>query len=188
MTRLARAADWADRFARRISWCLTAVSAVCVFAIVAVLVVASTQRYLLTSPNAWTEEMAAYLFIALSFFSVVGGFVDGRHIRLLPLWQRLPRGLQNWGMLAGHLAAIGVLALIIRETFAFARSSLAFGTRSYVADLLEWPWMMIIPVCLGLLALVLALRVVADLGRIARGLPAPEARPAQQPEQQSEGV
>ena len=177
MKALLRAADWAEGLARRLSGVLTAISAVCVATIVAVLVIASTQRYLLTTPIAATEEIAAYLFIALSFFSVVGGFVEGRHIRILPLWHRFPAQLQNWTILLGHLAAIAVLVLVIRETFRFAWSSFEFGTRSYVADLLEWPWMMIIPVCLALLALVLALRVLSDLGRILRRQRSPEARP-----------
>lgn len=178
MSGLARAAEWAERISQRLSRWLTAIAAVCVAAIVLVLVVASTQRYVLSTPIAATEEIAAYLFVALSFAALVGGFVERRHIRLLPLWQRLPARLQNAMLLLGHLAAVGVLALVIRETFDFAWSSYRFGTRSYVADLLEWPWMMIIPASLTLLAIALLLRAVIDLARLAGGQAAPEARSA----------
>ncbi len=176
MKTLARIAGWAERQQRRLALLMTAVSAIAVALIVVVLVISSSQRYLLASPIPATEEIAAYLFVVLSFFSVVGGFVEGRHIRVLPLWQRLPLRLQGWCMLFGHLGAVVVLAVIIKQTFDFALSSLAFGTRSYVADVLEWPWMMVIPICLTLLALVLVLRMLVDLKRIALREPPPEVR------------
>lgn len=176
MTALTEAARWAERASRWLGWITTVISALAVAAIVLVLVASSAQRYLLQSPIPATEEIAAYLFVILAFLSVVGGFVDRRHIRVLPLWHRLPVGVQGWAILLGHAAAIAVLAVLIEETFAFAWSSRAYGARSYVADLLEWPWMMVIPVALGLFALVLALRIVIDLERILRREPPPEAR------------
>lgn len=189
MRTLFRLADWAERVSRALSWVLTAVAAVAVLGIVAVLVVASTQRYLLTHPIAATEELAAYLFIVVSFCSVAGGFVERRHIRVLPLWHRFPPRLQGWSILLGHLAAIVVLVFLFQQTWDFALSSQRYGTRSYVADLLEWPWMMVIPVSLGLLALVLALRVVIDLVRIVRREQPPEAkRPEPQSDEQTEAV
>ena len=132
----------------------------------------------LASPIPATEEIAAYLFVVLSFSSVVGGFVQGRHIRVLPLWQRLPPRLQGWTMLAGHLAAAAVLLVLVKQTFDFAWSSRAFGARSYVADMPEWPWMMVIPASLSLLALVILLRALVDFDRILHAEAPPEARRA----------
>ncbi len=176
MNGLARLAARCDRLARRLSLLLTAISALAIAAVVLILVFSSAQRYLLAHPFPVTEEIAAYLFVVLSFAALVGGLVEGRHIRLLPLFVRLPGAMQRWTMLLGHLAALVVLAFLIRETFAFAWSSHRFGTRSYVADLQEWPWMMVIPVSLALMALVLLLRIVADLDRALRRLPVPEAK------------
>jgi len=177
MTSLAAAARWAERISRWLGWITTAVSALAVAGIVAVLAFSSTQRYLLAHPIPATEEIAAYLFVVLAFLSVVGGFVERRHIRVLPLWHRLPAALQGWTILAGHAAAVVVLGLVIRETFLFAWQSRAYGARSYVADMPEWPWMMVIPVALSLFALALALRMIADLDRILRREPPPEVRP-----------
>jgi len=175
MSALSMLAKYAEVLARYIANFMTAVSAVSVAAIVVVLTVSAAQRYVLTSPIAATEEVAAYLFVALAFTAMVGGMVEGRHIRLLPLWQRLPTKWQNWAMLVGHLGAIFVLSIIIRETFSFAWASYNYGARSYVADLIEWPWMMLIPGSLTLLAFAIAARAIVDLDRAIAGHAAPEA-------------
>ena len=172
----------AERVARWIGWIATAISALAVAGIVIVLTLSSTQRYLLAHPIPATEEIAGYLFVILAFLAVVGGFVERRHIRILPLWHRLPARLQGWTLLLGHVAAIAMLVLIVRETFSFAWQNRAYGARSYVANMLEWPWMMVIPVALALLVLVLALRVVVDLDRILRREPPPEVRRGEEPE------
>jgi len=179
MSALGQAARWAERASRWLGWATTAISALAVAAIVVVLTFSSTQRYLLASPIPATEEIAAYLFVVLAFLSLVGGFVERRHIRILPLWHRLPAALQGWTILLGHAAAIVTLAFVIRETFLFAWQSRAYGARSYVADMLEWPWMMLIPVALALFALALVLRMVVDLDRILRREAPPEVRAAE---------
>lgn len=175
---LTRISERAEALSRLIAALLTGLAALAVGAIVLVLAFSSLQRYALAQPIPATEEIAAYLFVCVAFLSMVGGLVEGRHIRILPLWRKLPMRAQNWTMLAGHLFSVAVLAVIIRETFAFARSSYEFGARSYVANLLEWPWMMILPAALTLLALAIAIRALADLDRALRGLPAPEAQAA----------
>lgn len=182
MNALHDAARWAERVSRWIGWITTAVSALAVATIVVVLTFSSLQRYVLETPIPATEEIAAYLFVILAFLSVVGGFVERRHIRVLPLWHRLPVAAQGWTILLGHLAAIVTLAFVIRETFIFAWQSRAYGARSYVADMIEWPWMMVVPVALAMFALTLALRMVIDLDRILRREPPPEARRSAEPE------
>ena len=154
---------------------MTAVSAIAVAAIVVVLVVSSLQRYLLSDPIPATEEMAAYLFVAMSFLAMVGGMVERRHIRVLIVWRLLPARVQAWAMLIGHLGAIVVLAILFWQTFEFASASYRFGARSYVADLLEWPWMMLIPGSLALLALAIAVRTLADLDHALDGQSTPES-------------
>lgn len=171
-----RAAERADALSRGIAVAMTGAAALAVGLIVVVLVFSSLQRYVLAAPIPATEEIAAYLFVCVAFASMVGGLVEGRHIRVLPLWRRLPAGAQNWAMLAGHAFSIAVLGVLVRETFGFAWSSYRLGARSYVANLPEWPWMMVIPACLTLLALAVALRAFGDLERALRAAPAPEAR------------
>ena len=79
-------------------------------------------------------------------------------------------------MVLGHLLSIAVIAVLVRETFAFALASYEFGARSYVADLLEWPWMMVIPLALSILALGLVARLLVDLDCLFRGEPVAEVK------------
>lgn len=176
-------ANIAEALSRKLASLLTAIAAIAVGAIVVVLVFSSLQRYLLSSPIPATEEIAAYLFVCVAFSSMVGGLVEGRHIRVLAIWRKLPVAAQNWAMLAGHMASIAVLAVLIRQTFDFAWMSFEFGARSYVSDMQEWPWMMIIPGTLFLLAFSIACRALGDLDRALRAVPAPESR-----EQEQEGA
>lgn len=176
MSALSRTARAVDRFAVVLARILSIIAALAVAAIVVVLVFSSFQRYVLTSPIPATEEIAAYLFVMVAFLAIMEGMVAGRQIRVLPVWQRLPLRLQGWTMIAGHVLSLGVLVILIRETFAFAWASYQFGARSYVANLLEWPWMMIIPLALSALALALLARLLEDLDHVLKGEPVSEAR------------
>ncbi|MBK7469282.1 MAG: TRAP transporter small permease [Betaproteobacteria bacterium] len=161
MSALRPLVERAEALSRWVARAMTALSAIAVAAIVVVLVVSSMQRYVLANPIPATEEIAAYLFVAMAFLAMVGAMVERRHIRVLVVWRHLPARLQAWVMLAGNLGAILVLGALFWETFKFARSSYQFGARSYVADLIEWPWMMLIPGSLALLAVVVAVRLAA---------------------------
>ncbi|MEJ8574185.1 TRAP transporter small permease [Microbaculum marinum] len=175
MELLARIAGLADASTRGLGRLLAIASALSVAAIVAILVFSAVQRYALERPIPATEELAGYLFVAVAFLSLTEGFTEGRQIRILPLWRRLPGRLQGWAMAVGHLGSLVVLAVLIRQTFDFAWASYQFGARSYVANLLEWPWMMILPFALFVLALAVAARFVVDLERTLRGVPVREA-------------
>ncbi len=175
MAWLSAIASGLERLSRWIARLATLLAALAVSGIVLVLVFSSLQRYALEQPIPATEEIAAYLFVTVTFLSLVEGIAQGRHIRILPLWRRLPQRWQGWAMLAGHLGSLVVLAFLIRETFAFAWSSLEFGARSYVSNLLEWPWMMLLPAALALLSISILARMATDLHATLLGQPLPEA-------------
>lgn len=175
METLGRIAGLAEAAMERLAWVLSAVAALSVAGIIAILVFSSVQRYILVHPIPETEELAAFLFVALAFLSIAEGFVSNRQIRILMLWRKLPPSVQGWAMILGHLLTIAVLALLILQLFDFAWLSFQFKSRSYVADMLMWPWMMIMPVALFVLALAAATRVLVDLHAVLSGRPVPEA-------------
>ena len=176
MTRLSRIAQSLERVSKILARLLSLVAAVAVAAIVVILVWSSFQRYVLVHPIPAAEELASFLFVAVAFLAIMEGMVAGRQIRVLPLWLRLPPRYQAWAMVAGHVLSIGVLSILIKQTADFALSSYDYGARSYVANLLEWPWMMIIPLALAALAFALFARLLADIDRAMRGEPLPEAK------------
>lgn len=157
---------------------LAALSALAVAGIVVILVFSAVQRYVLTRPMPETEELAGFLFVALAFLSIADGFVRNRQIRIEMVWRKLPARLQGWATIAGHVMTLAVLALIARELYGFAWSSLEFGSRSDNADLLMWPWMMVMPLGMALLALAVVARIAVDLRRIRTGRPVVEAEAA----------
>jgi TRAP-type C4-dicarboxylate transport system permease small subunit len=175
MTRLSRIAQSLEWISNRLARILSVVAAVAVAAIVVILGWSSIQRYVLVHPIPAAEELASFLFVAVAFLAIMEAMVTGRQIRVLPLWLRLPPRLQAWAMVAGHALSIGVLGILIKQTASFALSSYEYGARSYVANLPEWPWMMIIPVALAALAFALFARLLTDVVRALRGEPLPEA-------------
>lgn len=168
---LARVAAAAEAGVAGLSWAMTALAAIAVALIVAILLFSAVQRYILASPFPQTEELAAFLFVVVAFFSIPLGFLKGRQIRIVVLWRKLPQGAQGWAMLLGHLLTIFVLVMVIRETGAFSHLSYEFASRSWNADFLEWPWQAVIPGSLAVLVLAVAARFLVDLARILAGRP-----------------
>lgn len=176
MTRLSRIAALFERISMLLARGLSFLAAIAVAAIVVILIWSSLQRYVLTHPTPVAEELASFLFVAVAFLAIMEGMVAGRQIRVLPLWHGLPRRCQAWAMVVGHVLSIGVLAVIVKQTADFALSSYEYGARSYVANLAEWPWMMIIPLALVALAFALFARLLTDIDRALRGETLPEAQ------------
>lgn len=175
---LARIAALLESAVTGLSWAMTAVAALAVGLIVAILLFSAVQRYVLASPFPQTEELAAFLFVVVAFFSIPLGFLKGRQIRIVALWRKLPPALQGWAAILGHLLTIFVLVMIIQETGAFAHLSYEFGSRSWNADFLEWPWQAVIPGSLAVMVLAVAARLLADLGRVLAGRPVAAAEQA----------
>lgn len=140
LKRFAEVFEWVVGQIARIFGCLAAVA---LGLVVVVLVFSSVQRYLLTRPIPVTEELAAYLFICIAFFSIAEGFISDRQIKITFLWAKLPPKARRALSVVGYLAAFAILTVVIRQLAAFAWSSFQFQSRSYVADFLEWPWMMV---------------------------------------------
>ncbi len=175
MRLLSRLIDRAERIMEAVSRAMGVLAAIAIAGIVILLVGSSVRRYFLGSPIPVTEELAALLFAALSFLSIPEGFVHDRQIRIAIVWRKLPRAAQGWAMLAGHLFNLLILGWLARWTFGFALTSLELGSRTYVSEILLWPWMMLIPVALAILALALVVRALVDLRATVSGRPVREA-------------
>ena len=168
MNRLGQAARLAEALMERFGRLLTAAAALSVGGIVIILVFSSMQRYILASPIPETEELAAFLFVALAFFSITEGFMSDRQIRIALVWRKLPQAMQGWMMILGHVLTIVVVGILIQQLFDFAWQSYQFNSRSYVADIIEWPWMMIMPFSLFVMCLGVVARILVDLDRVDR--------------------
>ena len=175
MSRFERIGLALERAIARLARALGGAAALAVAGIVVVLLVSSLQRYVLARPIPITEELAAFLFVSMAFLAIPEGFTSGRQIRILLVWQRLPRRLQGWATIAGQTASLVVLAFLVQQTWGFAAASHRYGARSYVGNMPEWPWMLLLPGGLSVLMLALFGRILVILGLTLRGEPVVEA-------------
>ena len=67
-------------------------------------------RYLEGSPFAWTDEVAGYLFVALTFFGAASGFARNNHPSITMLTDRVPPRVARC---LGAVATGGMLALLV---------------------------------------------------------------------------
>lgn len=130
---------------------------------------ASIRRYVVDAPLPFSDELVGFLLVCIAFLAIADGFMKGRQVRLLFLWKLLPPRVRNIAYLAGHVFTLAVLGAIVRESYEFARFSFEIGAKSPVADIIEWPWMAVIPVSVSLLMICVFLRLIADIATVAAG-------------------
>jgi tripartite ATP-independent transporter DctM subunit len=71
-------------------------------------------RYLEGSPFAWTDEVAGYLFVALTFFGAASGFARDNHPRIAILTDRVPPRI---AAVLGAVSTGGMLSLLVVLVF-----------------------------------------------------------------------
>ena len=101
-------------------------------------------RYFVGAPFYFTEELVGLLFCAMSFLSIPMAEVQGLHIRL----ELLTRNIGHRGRLAAHLFALIVLVcfcgVLFYHGFNYMLLSYRITARTDAADLLIYPWVIVI--------------------------------------------
>lgn len=136
--------------------------------LIVILVFSAISRYFIGRPFAATEEISTFLFVVISIMPIAFTFFDNKHIRIVALWQHLSQPWRDVASLCGQLLAIVVLGFIISETWSFAAFSFSIGARAENTDMLQGPWMMVIPTALGLIALGIGVRALLNLAGLLR--------------------
>ncbi len=180
VTTLGRFARYAERAMWIVSWMQGVTASLSVAAMVSLLVASSLGRYVFGKPIAVTEELGALLFVTLAFMSMTEGFMSDRQVRIQLVWRSLPPRVQGWSMIAGHGLSVGALAVVIDATWDFAFFSYQVGAKTYITEIIEWPWMMLIPMSLGIFATATIVRMLVDLHAVLTGSLVKEAQAASQ--------
>lgn len=144
-------------------------SCISIVGIVVLLSSSALLRYFARAPLPFTEELAGLLFVIIFTAAVVHATNENRHLRLVVLWQKLPKRWQAPAMIAGDLMALLVMGIICKVTWDFAMLSRMFASRTVFGDLLLWPWMMTIPVSLACFGFALLVRMLDVLRSAIRG-------------------
>jgi len=77
-------------------------------------------RYFLLAPISWGEEMARFLFIALSLFGAAIAMRDGTHFRITLLAEKLPSAAQVAAEIGVALGTSVVLCIVIAKGWGLA--------------------------------------------------------------------
>jgi C4-dicarboxylate transporter DctM subunit len=71
-------------------------------------------RYLAGSPLAWTDEVAGYLFVALTFLGAASGVARDDHPRITVLVDRMPATLRRVAEAVAFGGSIGLLVVLVQ--------------------------------------------------------------------------
>jgi TRAP-type C4-dicarboxylate transport system permease small subunit len=103
-------------------------------ALVIIMSVSVTSRYLLDSPLPWSNELSGLLMVWLIFLGSVGALKRSEHIAVDVVVDRLPDGLQNAIRWLGFLVIEVVLAVLLIKGYELARDT----GRSALAVPISW--------------------------------------------------
>ncbi|WP_024336627.1 TRAP transporter small permease [Desulfotignum balticum] len=134
--------------------CLSAV-------LMAALVITGTvMRYFLGSPLMFSDELVGYMFVSMSFLAFPMGLLKKRHISVDLVVRNIDYPIRRIIDLLGILIFIIFAAVFIFKSFEFADFSRQINARSDIGALLVWPWMMLMPVSLGVATLVALIQLI----------------------------
>jgi TRAP-type C4-dicarboxylate transport system permease small subunit len=120
-------------------------------------------RYVLNAPIASAEEVMLFLLVAVVFLgnSVVGW--EGRQIRMDVVLHTLPPALRHWLEVIADLAMIAVSVILIVFAWPVINMLAEFDQRSQAAEVPLYIPQALIPIGLGLTAILTAARLILSL-------------------------
>src|ERR1700726_3211278 len=122
-----------------------------------------TGHYVLNAPIASAEEIMLFLLVAVVFLgnSVVGW--EGRQIRMDVVLHTLPPALRHWLEVIADLAMIAVSLILIVFAWPVINMLAEFDQRSQAAEVPLYIPQALIPIGLGLTAILTAPRLILGL-------------------------
>jgi C4-dicarboxylate transporter DctQ subunit len=166
------------RMIRLLTDAAAATAAASVLVMLALVAYSVGMRYLLNRPQVWVDELVGFMLVGSVMFAVAEALRRGEHISIDLLTEKLgPRG-KRAAAVFGLLAVLATAAALLWEgweTVAFARM-LGLMTEGYVTLPL---WLLQLMIPLGGALLLLA--CLAELLRIAAGLPPAASRRPHEP-------
>jgi TRAP-type C4-dicarboxylate transport system permease small subunit len=118
------------RLVRAVARLGLALSALAMLVSLALIVYAVFQRYVLGAPVPWTDELVGYLLVAMVMLAAADALLEGEHISVDILTERLgPRG-KRVTLLVGLLASAATGVLVLLEGTGMVSFSRMVGLRS----------------------------------------------------------
>lgn len=164
----AGAVDTLDRVVGGAVAALSGLGAGCALvAMTALVVVGVVSRSALNVSLPFTIEYAEYLIPAVGLGGAAYALRHDAHVRADVVLHWLPPRARAWLLLAGSVAGLVYLGVLVAFTLETARVSIAQGyTSIYPSQTRYGYWQLVVPLSLGLFALQLALEILRTLHRL----------------------
>jgi len=93
------------------------IAVLCMVLILALVVAQVVMRYVFNSPLTWSEELAVFVMIWLTFIGSLICMRDNEHIEVTILVDHMPRALQRIVMVFSRMASIFFLLVVVYYGF-----------------------------------------------------------------------
>jgi len=162
-----------DRLVRRLATLGIALAAIALLVSLVLIVYSVVMRYALNQPVAWVDEMVGYLLVATVMLAAADALLEGEHIAVDIVTERLSSRGRRLTLLGGLVAVAASAVLLAVEGVDMVRFSKLVGLMSngYMAVPM-WIPQLLVPIGAVLMgAAAVAAFVVAWRSRTAPGAP-----------------
>lgn len=130
----------------------------------------AVMRYMFGAPLRFSDELVGLLFVSMAFLALPLGLLQRQHITIDIVTRTLSGPWRRLADLVAVLILIAFATAFIVVSYKFTSFSYLIDSRSEISALLLWPWMAVMPLCMGI-ALLVALVQLYDIVRQILGKP-----------------
>ncbi|MFK7862191.1 MAG: TRAP transporter small permease [Granulosicoccus sp.] len=147
------------------SYAMAALAALCMVGIVMIITAAVVMRRLVGAPLHITEDIVGLMLSAVLFLGLPLVTLRSRHVRVSIVVNVLPARFAVLADLAAMLVGILFFGWIFIKALPWIEFAFVRNLKSETARLLLYPWMVILPVSVGLTWVIFAARLTGFLER-----------------------
>ncbi|MPZ37295.1 MAG: TRAP transporter small permease subunit [Rhizobiales bacterium] len=148
-----------------------AIAAVSLLSIVAINGANVVARYLFRSPFPWAEELMLFLMILAVFAAAIAVTWRNLHIRIDTFIERASPAVRRVALVVGTMIAIAAIMTVVVVSFRVVALLYEFDQRSDALDVPSWIPQSFVPIGLGTIALIMAVKLVLALAEAQRAAP-----------------
>ena len=143
-----------DRLVRRLAMLGIALAAISLLGSLVLVVYSVVMRYFLNQPAAWVDEMVGYLLVACVMLAAADALLEGEHLAVDLVTERLSARGKRLTLLAGLAAVAASALLLVFEGFDMVAFSRMVGLKSngYMATPM-WIPQLLVPIGAALMLL-----------------------------------
>lgn len=125
-------------------------------------------RYLLNRPLVGSTEVTQQMMVSLAYFAIVWCTMKKAHIKLDLFTERIP--LVAWTIIdiLFYFLSIVLFSFIAWQNFRMARDHMLAGHSSWVLNIPNYPFYLLVAIACGIVVLILLLFIVQNIGQVMK--------------------